>query len=120
VTLLRAVTHKSWDTPQPVDLTQSQPKLQWVRNVLPESFRERVSRTQSQRKRTKQIIDSQHSDDSPVWINECITRMAGFDNSTIWNPVAITRGTPLPAEQEEQLVVEEVNRIWARIAGNGN
>jgi len=120
VTLLRAVTHKSWDTPQPVDLTQSQPKLQWVRNVLPESFRERVSRTQSQRKRTKQIIDSQHSDDSPVWINECITRMAGFDNSTIWNPVAITRGTPLPAEQEEQLVVEEVNRIWARIAGNRN
>lgn len=120
VTLLRAVTHKSWDTPQPDDPTQSPPKLQWLRNVLPESFRERVSRTQSQRKRTKQITDTQQSDYSLVWINECITRMAGFDNSTVWNPTAITRGTPLSEAEEKQRVVEEVQKIWNNISGAGN
>ncbi len=120
VTLLRAVTHKSWDTPQPDDSTQSPPKLQWLRNALPESFRERVSRTQSQRKRTKQITDTQQSDNSPVWINECITRMAGFDNSTVWNPTAITRGTPLSEAEEKQRVIKEVQKIWNNISGAGN
>jgi hypothetical protein len=120
VTLLRAITHKSWDVSRPIDNAESKPSFQWLRNLLPERFRERVARAQSQRQRTQRISTEVHLDRTPDWINECVNRIANFDNSTIWNPEAITRGNPLSEQEEKQLVVKEVNRIWSRISGSEN
>ena len=120
VTLLRAVTHKSWNSAQPEEITESEPTFQWLRNLLPEGFRERVSRAQSQRKRNQKTSFHSEFGNSPTWITECITRMSDLDNSTIWNPTAITRGTPLAASREAHLVITEVEKIRARISGTEN
>ncbi len=117
VTLLRAVTHKSWTATKPVEISETEPTFQWLRNLLPEKFRERVSRAQSQRKRNQVISRNAESGESSTWITECITRMGDLYNTTIWNPTAINRGTPLTESHEAQRVIQEVNIIRDQISG---
>lgn len=117
VTLLRAVTHKSWEVSRPQGTAGSQPAFQGLRNLLPEGFRERVSRARSQRRRTRKISTETQLDSTPEWINECINRIAEFDNSTIWNPITITRGTSLSQAAEMHRVIAEVDGIWSYISG---
>lgn len=120
VTLLRAVTHKSWDASRRHDAPVPEPTFQSLRKLLPESFRERVSRARSQRKRGKQISSDIPATGQSEWMRECVARITGFDNSLIWNPETITRGTPLTKHQELQHVMTEVNGIWAHISGAAN
>jgi hypothetical protein len=111
VTLLRAVTHKSWTTQAPSTQHQEVPRLQWLRQLLPAKFRERVSRMQSAKKRAKDIKTGSTSSESSPWIDECTSRISDFDNSTVWNPQAIIRGVSLDQESEKNLIEGEVRTI---------
>jgi hypothetical protein len=115
VTLLRAVTHKSWTTQPPSTQHQEVPRLRWLRQLLPTKFRERVSRIQSEKKRAKNISTESTSTNSSAWIDECISRIGDFDNSTVWNPRAIVRGVSLDQESEKNLIRGEVQRILEEI-----
>lgn len=115
VILLRAVTHKSWITTaahmQDPNQNSTAQSFQWLRNLLPESFRERVSRAQAQRKRNVQTIQIDNSLQPSPWIRESAERISAFDNSTIWNPKAFTRGEPLQEHQEQQKVTETIMKL---------
>jgi len=120
VTLLRAITHKSWTTNPQLPNQSVSPKFQGPRNLVPATVRERISRNQSQRKRQREFHLRENSRVQSDWIDECIMRISNFDNSTIWNPTAITRGTPLAASREAHLVTAEVEKIRAQISGTEN
>ena len=116
VSLLRAVTHKSWiNTAVQMENAQSNSaarNFQWLRNLLPESFRERVSRAQAQRKRKVQMVQIEQSLEPAPWVYECVERISGFDNSTIWNPLALVRGISLGKTEESLRIGQGVLAIW--------
>jgi hypothetical protein len=119
VTLLRGVTHKSWTTTRAPDLQREEiPSLQWLRQLLPVKFRMRVSQIQSQNKRAKTIGTESFLTEPLPWIDECINRISGFDNSTIWNPQALVRGVSLDQESEKVRIKEEVEKVLDAIGKN--
>ena len=119
VTLLRAVTHKSWTNQPPNVQHQKIPRLQWLRQLLPAGFRERVSRIRSENRRAKEL-DAKSTSTTPLpWIDECIMRIADFDDSIIWNPKAIMRGDSLSIAEEVEQVSHEVQRICEIIGSGG-
>ena len=113
VTLLRALAHKSWEIKKlhQVQQEQNPPRMQNLRKLLPEGLREKASRYLSQRQRRRVIEDKGSKDSISTWIDECIERISCFDNSTVWNPIAITRGTSLTADEEIKLVQLEIGKI---------
>jgi hypothetical protein len=112
VTLVRAITHRSWEErPQTQDPTPREEKLTWLRNLLPESFRERVSRSLAARAQEKKIDRPGSSGETPAWVMECIERISRFDNSAIWNPIAFTRGESLSSEFEKSEIEKKIHGI---------
>jgi len=112
VVLVRAITHRSRDVLPPI---VQEPKLQRnylaVRRLIPVSVRERISRKLASRKRAKWIQENNETNDSGLWVEECIDRIAAFDNSIVWNPMAIVRGECLSPEQERINIQSQIRKI---------
>jgi len=108
VTLLRAVTHKSWNTQTAPPKIPQEPRLQWLRSLIPQGFRESVSRKRDQQQRNKQVNQVSESVDIPDWIEECIARIGDFDNSIIWNPLSFVRGSSMEERTESDRVAQQI------------
>jgi hypothetical protein len=115
VVLVRTITHKSWEQ-RPASVQEVEPQQNYLaaRRLIPVSLRERISRKLSSRNRAKLIQANKETNDSGLWVEECIDRIATFDNSIVWNPEVIVRGDSLSGEQEKSVIqshLEEINRI---------
>jgi hypothetical protein len=101
VSLLRAITHKQWSIAQPeVGSETTKVSMQWLRNLVPASIRESISRRLAMRANAKRIQAFDRSASPDQWILECIERISDFDNSVIWDPIAFVRGDPLSLSDE--------------------
>jgi hypothetical protein len=117
VSLLRALTHKTWEYHRSAEAKQSPKRsMPWVRNMIPANIRERVSRTYALRDRVSRIQGESSGGKSTEWVQECINRIYNFDDSSLWNPLAIIRGEPLSPEMEREevhkriLLIEQLTR----------
>ncbi len=115
VVLVRAITHRFGER-DPQSSHEVEPKRNFLtaRRLIPVRVRERISRRLASRNRAKWIQGNKETNDSRLWVQECIDRIAKFDNSIVWNPKAIVRGACLSPEQEKSSIqsrIVKINRI---------
>lgn len=112
VTLARAITHRTWENqPEYVDVGNSKQSLSTLRKVIPATWREKISRKLALREKARKTQLDSETIQSQEWIKECIERINDFNNSTLWNPLAIVRGESLAQDQEKREVAEQIIRI---------
>jgi hypothetical protein len=119
VTLVRAITHRTWQY-EPENMGMGDPKqsLSTLRKVIPAAWRERVARRLALRQKVRKTQMYSETIQSQEWIMECIERINDFDNSTVWNPLAIRRGDSLEHDQEKCEVARQrmiVDRMIGRV-----
>ncbi len=119
VVLVRAITHRSLEpSSQKQDPILLSPSFPWLRSLIPMAIRERISRRWAMQELKIQIQDEANSQESDEWIHECIQRIWQFDNTIVWNPLAIVREEPLPAEVEYVEVQAAVSKLLVEV-GDG-
>jgi hypothetical protein len=112
VTLVRAITHRTWQYElENMDLGDPKQSLSTLRKVIPVAWREKVARRLALRQKSRKTQVHSETIQSQEWIMECIERINDFDNSTVWNPLAIRRGDSLDQDQEKFEVTEQIIRI---------
>lgn len=112
VTIVRAITHRTWQyEPENMDLGDPKQSLSTLRKVIPVAWREKVARRLALRQKARKTQVHSESTQSQEWIMECIERINEFDNSTVWNPLAIHRGDSLDQDQEKREVTEQIIKI---------
>jgi hypothetical protein len=58
------------------------------------------------------MVQIEQSLEPALWVYECVERISGFDNSTIWNPLALVRGISLGKTEESLRIGQGVLAIW--------
>jgi len=120
VTLVRAITHRTWEYhAENVDLGNSKQSLSAMRKVIPATWREKVARKLSLREKARKTQADSETIQSQEWIKECIERINDFDNTTVWDPLAIVRGDSLDYDQEKSEIAKqltEIDRLIGRLA----
>lgn len=112
VVLVRAITHRFWEQRLPsVQEVEPQHNYLAASRLIPVSVRERISRKLASRNRAKLIQGNKETIDSELWVEECIDRIATFDNSIVWNPEVIVRGASLSVEQEKSSIQSQMEEI---------
>jgi hypothetical protein len=112
VVLVRAITHRSLEQPlQNQHRTSVNPSFPWLRSLVPKALRENISRRWAMRELKIQIEGGTNSQETAEWIYECIKRIAHFNRTVIWNPIAIVRGEPMSIEKEFGEVETAVSKL---------
>ena len=112
ITLTRAITHRTWEyQSEYVDLGHTEQSMSALRKVIPATLREKFARRLALREKARKTQVHSQENESQEWIMECIKRINDFDNSTVWNPLAIRRGDSLERDQEKREVAEQIIRI---------
>ena len=112
ITLTRAITHRTWEYQSKyVDLGHTEQSMSALRKVIPATLREKFARRLALREKARKTQVHSQENESQEWIMECIKRINDFDNSTVWNPLAIRRGDSLERDQEKREVAEQIIRI---------
>ena len=112
ITLTRAITHRTWEyQSEYVDLGHTEQSMSALRKVIPATLREKFARRLALREKARKTQVHSQENEPQEWIMECIKRINDFDNSTVWNPLAIRRGDSLERDQEKREVAEQIIRI---------
>lgn len=122
--LLRALVHRNPLHGAPVLKTdlQSQsplnPKLSRMREAIPRSVRENVSRRIARKKRAADFTSMRLTQSTNTkWKDEANRRLNELEDVEIWEPLIIQRGVSLAPESEFVSIQNEVERIISQLGG---